>query len=117
MIKHKSKITIENKEISKLNLNYLGRFKKSLRARHRKDSTIYNYSKDIEQFLQYISKDVTDINSDDIDKYLKEFAELGNSYKRIERRFRPLSSYFKFLNERELIKENVTLHIKIKDYE
>lgn len=117
MIKHKSKITLENKVISEFNLNYLRRFKRSLKARGRKESTIYNYTKDIEQFLHYIQKDVTEVTKQDIHTYLTEFKSMGNEYDRIVRRFRVLSSYFKFLSERKLVIENITLHMNIKDYE
>lgn len=117
MIKHKSKITFENKELSKENLNYLSRFKKSLKARNRADSTIYNYTKDIEQFLQFIKKDITEVTPEDIHIYLTTFKDLGNDYKRIVRRFRVLSSYYSFLAERKIVDQDITLHIKIKDYE
>lgn len=117
MIKHKSKITMENKEISDINLIYLGRFRKSLIAKKRAKSTIYNYTKDVEQFLQYARKDVDLITSDDIDNYLKTFKDMGNGYTRLVRRYRVLSSFFKFLRARGYIKENVAIQIKIKEYE
>lgn len=117
MIKHKSKITMENKEISENNLVYLGRFRKSLIGKKRAKSTIYNYIKDIEQFLQYVKKDIDVITSDDVDEYLKAFKDMGNKYTRLTRRFRVLSSFFKFLKVRGYIEENITKQIKIKDYE
>lgn len=117
MIKHKSKITLENKVISDLNKQYLLRFRKSLIARKRKESTIYNYAKDIEQFMQYIQKDMNEICEEDIDRYLKDFKKNGNQYKRIVRRFRVISSFFSFLLDRKYIEEDVTLDINIKEYE
>lgn len=116
IIKHKSKITFQDREISKTNLNYLKRFRKSLKARNRKDSTIYNYIKDIEQFLQYIQKDIIDINQSDLENYLIEMKRMGNSYNRILRRYRVLSSFYSFLKNRKLISEDITLNIKIIEY-
>lgn len=117
MIKHKSKITLENKEISVKNLNYLTRFKKSLIAKKKASSTIYNYIKDIEQFLRYVGKDIEEVVLDDIKTYIEDCVKLGNGYVRVKRRFRALSSYYKFLYNRKLIEKDITLHIKIKDYE
>lgn len=117
MKKHKSKITLENKEMSKDNVRYISRFKKSMKAKGRTDLTVYNYTKDIEQFIQYIQKEVTDITYEDLKIFLDTCKEMGNSYKRLLRRYRVVSSYFKFLVDRKLVTEDITLHIDIKEYE
>lgn len=117
MIKHNKKITLENKIISKENESYLRRFKLSLKTRNRTDGTIYNYARDIISFINYIDKDVTLVTEQDIHTYLNKCKELGNEYKRILRRFRTLSSFYSFLRDKRHIKDDPTLHIKIKEYE
>ncbi len=70
-------------------------------------NTLRAYKNDIKQFLTSVSQlDVINITTEDIEKYLKELTETGNTPKTLSRKISCIREFFKFLQSENLIKES-----------
>lgn len=116
MIKHKKKITIDNKEMIHENRTLLDSFIRSLRGRGLTESTKYNYIRDMEQFIYYVEKDLTEVTSNDLVNYLNTCKEYGNGYSRLERRYRIVQSFYKYTTMKKMLTTDITKSVKISDY-
>lgn len=116
MIKHKKKITIERKEMSEGNKNLFDSFMRSLGGRKLTEATKYNYRKDIEDFIYYIDKEIPSITVQDLKDYLNKCKELGNGYSRLERRYRIVQSFYKYVVGKKILEKDITKMVKISNY-
>ena len=74
--------------------------------------TIINYQEDIQEFFSFIKKDCTDINKDDIRKYLKYLDQLKFKNNTISRKLSSLRAFYKFLLKKNIINNNPFVNIK-----
>lgn len=72
--------------------------------------TVDNYLNDLDLFLEYINeheiKDYNDVDYQDIREYISYLYDLKYSNKTISRRISALKSFFKYLNSKQIIKNN-----------
>ncbi len=116
MIKLDRKIIIRDKHLSASNRKILNGFKRSLLLNNRTQSTVYNYLKDVEFFMLYLDKSVIEVKETDVRAFLKECYELGNSYTRILRRYRVLTTFNKFMLKNRLCRRNFVKNVNISKY-
>lgn len=86
-------------------------FKKAKVNAGKSDSTIYNYESDLMQWMIWILDNqnnisIRDITEDDIEEFIYFCKKNGNNTARIKRRLSSISSMYKTLRMKKIIKEN-----------
>lgn len=114
--KDKNKISIEqnkNQSHSKLsNQNFVDKFEKNLRENKRSEYTIIAYRKDIEQLIDHLKNnkgkfEIVDINNEDIENYFQSLnSNRDYTPKTVSRKLNSTRTFFKYLQNEGLIKEN-----------
>lgn len=113
-LKRSKRIIIDEqyeKEINPENLNLLRKYKRDMEIRELSKKTIYNYERDLLQWMSYLAKEqfnssVLDVTEEDIEEFIYWCKEQGNNTERIKRRMSAISAFYKFLRRKKLIKEN-----------
>lgn len=75
-------------------------------------NTVAAYRSDLERFLEYFNHEVTDISEDEIKDYLKKQSLSASS---LDRHLSSLKSFFKFLFDENIIKEDPTQNLHTKN--
>jgi site-specific recombinase XerD len=85
-------------------------FVDDLKAKGRSESTIIAYSKDIEQLLNFLSKEgVSDLDkttTEDLEKYKQNLQDNNYTPKSVSRKINSTRTFFRFLLENSVIKDN-----------
>ncbi len=85
-------------------------FIESLKEKGRSESTVIAYAKDLEQLLNYFSENakekISDTNIEDLDKYKVSLQDNGYTPKSVSRKINSTRTFYRFLLEKGLIKEN-----------
>ena len=97
--------------ISEENLRYLERYEMDMQIRELSEKTIYNYRRDLLQWMSYLNKNqcncnVKDVTDDDIEEFIFFCKKGGNNTERIKRRFSVISAFYKYLRKKKVVKEN-----------
>lgn len=102
--------------ISDENKKIIDSFTRSLRAKKRTQTTIYNYVTDVEIFIKYCNKNIVDITENDFIAYMNYFKSIGNSSNRLIRRCRVVSSFYNFLCKQKIVNKNITKSMVILEF-
>jgi site-specific recombinase XerD len=85
-------------------------FVDDLKAKGRSESTIIAYSKDIEQLLNFLSKegidDLDKVTTEDLEKYKQHLQDNNYTPKSVSRKINSTRTFFRFLLENSAIKDN-----------
>jgi site-specific recombinase XerD len=85
-------------------------FVEDLKAKGRAESTIIAYSKDIEQLLNFLSKNalssLEDVRTEDLEKYKQNLQDNNYTPKSVSRKINSTRTFFKYLLETGAIKDN-----------
>ena len=97
--------------ISEENLKLLEKYQMDMEIRELSPKSIYNYTRDLLQWLSYLAKNqfglsVTDVTEDDIEEFIFYCKKEGNNTERIKRRLSSISAFFIYLRRKKIIKEN-----------
>ncbi len=102
--------------IKQLQEDYLHSLQQSGKAQ----ATIIAYSKDVEQFVEFLLKrnktDPKQVQSDDFNDYKDELRSLRYSEKSISRKLNSLKSFFRFLKQHDVIVENPVAQVTHPKY-
>lgn len=74
-------------------------------------NTIDSYRRDLEQFVEFNSKDFTDITKEDLSNYIAYLNRQSYATKTIARKVSTLHEFFKFLYSEKEIKTNPSVHL------
>lgn len=81
-----------------------------LRQQGKAQATVIAYSKDVEQFVEYLLKrgknDPKQVNPDDFNTYKDELKALRYSQKSISRKLNSLKSFFRYLKNQDIVADN-----------
>lgn len=69
-------------------------------------NTVHNYELDIKQFMNYISKPLEEVTSDDISKFIITIRKEGRSVSTANRKLSTIKSFYKFLIRQGVCKTN-----------
>lgn len=113
-LKRSKRIVIDKKyekQINPENLKLLKKYKRDMEMRELSAKSIYNYERDIIQWLSYLVREqynpkITDLNEEDIEEFIYHCKEEGNNTERIKRRTSSISAFYKFLRRKKEITEN-----------
>jgi integrase/recombinase XerC len=75
-------------------------------SRNFSDNTKRAYITDLEDFFNFIKKDVESIRTEDIENYIKYLVKSGKEDTTVERKLATLKSFFRFLEEKNIIEFN-----------
>lgn len=82
----------------------------NLESRNRTESTIIAYSKDIEQLLNFLSKDgvnsLEDVNSESLEKYKQNLQDNNYTPKSVSRKINSTRTFFRYLLDNGKITDN-----------
>lgn len=89
----------------------MNKYKIDMSIRDLSEKTIYQYTKDLEQWFIYIldkqfNQSVKDLTDDDITEFFYFCKMQGNNTERMKRRMAAISAFYKFLRKKKLIMEN-----------
>ncbi|MDD3453625.1 MAG: tyrosine recombinase [Bacilli bacterium] len=70
------------------------------------NNTIKNYKYIIVKFLNFIKKDVTKIDDDDIKRFIENNQKIGNNFRTISNNLNVLRSFYNFLEIEKIINKN-----------
>ena len=91
-------------------------FVDSLKSQNKSSSTVVAYKKDIEQLIEHLAKEgvelVTEVQLPQIESFMAKLAKDNYTPKSISRKTNATKTFFRFLVEAELIKENVSELLK-----
>jgi integrase/recombinase XerD len=88
-------------------------FRSDLRLKGQAQNTVYGYSRQVGRFIQFLyGKPISELDKDDLKNYLAHLRTLGLEYQSISLYFSSLSSFFDFLQEEDIIKENYIRSIR-----
>ncbi len=73
--------------------------------------TIINYRKDLEEFLNFINKNLNLVNKEDIKKYLLLLFDHNNKASTVSRKISSLKSFYKFMKESKIMSVNPASNI------
>lgn len=100
--------------------NLLNEFIKHLENEKRSPNTIIAYKKDLEQFLSYlVAKEKTfikEVKKDDIEGFINKLLAENYTKKSASRKLNSIRTFFQFLKNREIIKENPALEVSHPKY-
>lgn len=107
-MKVKSKHIIIEGNINPYNLGVFQQFVDHLRIKNRSENTIYSYQSDLFQFFRFINKyrndkKYSELETNDIEEYIKFCMIKGNNEDRLKRRCSSISSFLMFLRRKKLI--------------
>ena len=113
-LKRSKRITFDGKfeeEINPINLKYLAKYKIDAELRGLSEKSIYNYERDLKQWMSYLNKEqfnasVLDVTDNDIEEFIYFCKQQGNNIERLKRRISSISNIYKFLRKKKEIKEN-----------
>lgn len=93
------------------NAKLLRKYEIDMEIRGLSSATIYNYRRDLLQFLTYLkihgfNQIVTSVQEDDIEEFIYYCKEAGNNTERIKRRLSAISAFFIFLRRKKMIDKN-----------
>ncbi len=117
MLERSKRINLHNeeklKQINPDTLKLMQKYKIDMSLRELSEKTVYQYEKDLNQWLIYIldyqfNQCVTDLTDDDITEFFYFCKQNGNNVERMKRRMASISAFYKFLRKKRLIKENPT---------
>lgn len=99
------------KDINPENLNLLRKHKMDMELRELSPKSIYNYERDLIQWLSYLCKNqfnlnVKQVTEDDVEEFLYFCKQQGNNAERIKRRASSISAFYKFLRKKKEILDN-----------
>lgn len=81
-----------------------------LKAKNRAESTVVAYAKDIEQLLNFFSKEgfssLQDVKTEDLEKYKQSLQDNNYTPKSVSRKINSTRTFFKYLLETGVIKDN-----------
>ncbi|GBD03537.1 Tyrosine recombinase XerD [bacterium HR19] len=95
----------KNKEIFE-KIPYVVEFISYISARNFSDNTKRAYISDLVDFFKFIKKHIENIRTEDIENYIKYLVESGKEDTTVERKLATLKSFFRFLEEKNIIKFN-----------
>jgi site-specific recombinase XerD len=102
--------------IKQLQEDYLHSLQQSGKAQ----ATIIAYSKDVEQFVEFLLKrnktDPKQVQPEDFDDYKDELRSLRYSEKSISRKLNSLKSFFRYLKQHDVIAENPVAQVSHTKY-
>jgi integrase/recombinase XerC len=91
-------------------------FLESLRVAGKAPATVVAYSKDVEQFTEFLFRraksDPKQVDAQDFDDYKEELKTLRYSEKSVSRKLNSLKSFFRFLKDQDIIAVNPVKQIK-----
>lgn len=97
------------------------KFLKYLKDKDRANATIIAYAKDIDQLIEFVEArgraTPTEIEKDDLNGFIKKLEDENYTPKSISRKINAIRTYFKFLKEEGLVKEDPSttlVHPKIE---
>ncbi len=97
------------------------KFLKYLKDKDRANATIIAYAKDIDQLIEFVEAKgkslPTEIEKDDLNGFIKKLEGENYTPKSVSRKINAIRTYFKFLKEEELVKEDPSttlVHPKIE---
>lgn len=98
-------------EINPENLKYLNKHKMDMEIRGLSSVSIYNYERDLIQWMSYLHKEQFNLNvkevvESDIEEFIYFCKQKGNNTERLKRRTSSISAFYKFLRKKKEIKEN-----------
>ncbi len=113
-VKRSKRITIEEnyeKTINEENIKLLNKFLMEKELAGKSLKTIYNYKRDLLQWMSYLNKyqfniSVLTCTEDDIAEFIYFCQKQGNNTERIKRRMSPISSFYIYLKKKKIMKEN-----------
>lgn len=99
------------KEINPENLKLWKKYELDMNLRELSPKSIYQYKRDIMQWLTYIyenqfNANITDIQEDDIEEFIFYCKQNGNNTERIKRRLSSISAFYLYLRRKKICKEN-----------
>lgn len=102
--------------LKQLQQDYLQHLRDSGKAQ----ATVIAYSKDVEQFVDFLLKrnkiDPKQVQTEDFDDYKEELRTLRYSEKSISRKLNSLKSFFRFLKKQDVIAENPVQQVSHPKY-
>ena len=104
-----SKVSLD--DINPDTITMFQRYKVDMTMRNLSEETQHQYETDLRQWFSYVylyqqNRCVTDLCDDDITEFLYFCMKEGNNSQRIKRRIAVISTFYKFLRKKKLIKEN-----------
>lgn len=115
MEKRSKRITLydkkREKEINSDNIKLYNKYEMDMSIRELSEKSIYGYKTDIYAWFIYVldfqqNQCVIDFEEDDITEFIYYCKQQGNHTERIKRRMSSLSTFYKFLRKKKMIKEN-----------
>lgn len=108
------RIIIDNnfeQTINKENLILLNKYMQDMEIRELSSKSIYNYKRDILQWMSYLNQHQFNINvkqctEDDIEEFIYFCKKEGNNTERIKRRLASISAFYKYLRRKKTITDN-----------
>ena len=99
------------KEINPENLKLWKRYEQDMDMRGLSKKSIYQYKRDIMQWLSYLVENqfnpvITEITEEDIEEFIFWCKENGNNIERIKRRMSAISGFYIYLRRKKICKEN-----------
>lgn len=92
------------------------RFIAHLENEGKSESTLIAYKKDIEQLIDHLSKDginlVTEIELEHLENFMKKLEKNDYTPKSVSRKTNATKTFFRFLHEKDHVKENVAEYLK-----
>lgn len=113
-LKRSRRIVFDEKyeeEINPENLKLLDKYKIDMEIRDLSPKSIYNFERDLKQWMSYLNKEqfnlnVRDVTENDIEEFIYFCKQQGNNVERIKRRISSISCFYKFLRKKKEITEN-----------
>lgn len=96
----KGKTRLEN---SKLAANFTNWMKYELGLA---DNTVKAYRQDIENYMEFIAKDLTECGAEELVKYMTHMRKSGSSLETVQRRISGISRFYDFLIMERIVKTN-----------
>jgi len=108
------RIIIEEKyeqQIDQQNSRLLNKYIMDMELRELSKRTIYNYRCDLIQWMSYMVKEqfgllAENATTDDIEEFIYFCVKSGNNVNRIKGRLSAISSFYKYLKKKRIVKEN-----------
>lgn len=113
-LERSKRIVFDNKleeEINPDNLKLLQKYKIDMELRDLSSVSIYNYERDLIQWMSYMNKEQFNLNvkeatENDIEEFIYYCKQQGNNTERLKRRTSAISAFYKFLRKKKEIIEN-----------
>lgn len=86
------------------------KFIENLREKSRADATVVAYSKDIEQLIDYLTRqkvlNAHEVTKSHIDDFLKHLSDVNYTKKTISRKINAIKTFFKYLSDQKVIESD-----------